>query len=83
MQSNLSFSLDHEALAASVGGGYTCAKTFGTPRLGLEYNFSSGDHDPTDGKNETLDNLFPTNHKHYGYMDFLGWRNIHQPTRSF
>jgi len=69
--------LDHEALAASVLGGYTWTETPGVPRLGLEYNFSSGDHNPADGKNETFDNLFPTNHKHYGYMDFIGWRNIH------
>ena len=69
--------LDHEALAASVAGGYTWTKAFAVPRLGLEYNFASGDRDSTDGKNETFDNLFPTNHKHYGYMDFVGWRNLH------
>lgn len=74
--------LDHEALAASVMGGYTWSKVFGTPRLGLEYDYSSGDRNPTDGKNETFDNLFPTNHKHYGYMDFIGWRNIHNPRLS-
>jgi hypothetical protein len=74
--------LDHEALAASAGGGYTWIRAFGSPRVGLEYNFASGDHDPTDGKNETFDNLFPTNHKLYGYMDFVGWRNIHNPRAS-
>jgi len=74
--------LDHEALAASAGAGYTWTSAFGTPRLGLEYNFASGDHDPKDGKDETFENLFPTNHKHYGYMDFMGWRNIHNPRLS-
>lgn len=74
--------LDHEAMAASVGGGYTWTKAFGSPRLGLEYNYASGDRDPTDGKNETFENLFPTNHKLYGYMDFVGWRNIHNPRFS-
>jgi hypothetical protein len=74
--------LDHEALAATVGGGYTWTKSFATPRLSLEYNFSSGDHDPTDGVNETFDNLFPTNHKLYGYMDFFSWRNMHNPKLS-
>ena len=49
----------------------------GTPRLGLEYNYSSGDRDPNDNKHETFDNLFPTNHKSYGYMDFVSWQNIH------
>ncbi len=74
--------LNHRALAASAGGGYTWTEAFAAPRLGLEYNFSSGDHNPKDGKNETFDNLFPSNHKHYGYMDFVGWRNIHNPRLS-
>jgi hypothetical protein len=74
--------LDHEAFAASVGGGYTWAKAFGSPRVGFEYNFASGDSDPTDGTSETFENLFPTNHKHYGYMDFVGWRNMHNPRFS-
>lgn len=70
-------SLDQEAFATHVAGGYTWSKTFGAPRVGLEYNFASGDSDATDGKHETFDNLFPTNHKHYGYMDFVSWQNIH------
>ena len=48
-----------------------------TPRLGLEYSFASGDSDPTDGKHETFENLFPTNHKFYGYMDFFSLQNLH------
>jgi hypothetical protein len=74
--------LDQQAGAFSVGGGYTFKDTTYTPRLGAEYNFSSGDADPNDNKNGTFDNLFPTNHKHYGYMDFIGWRNIHNPRLS-
>lgn len=73
---------DQDAWAASAGGGYTWKDLWGSPRLGVEYNFSSGDSDPRDGKNETLDNLFPTNHKHYGLMDLVGWRNIHNPRLS-
>lgn len=70
-------SLDHEAFAAHVAGGYTWAKTWGSPRLGLEYNYASGDSDPTDNKHGTFDNIFPTNHKFYGCMDFVSWQNIH------
>lgn len=76
--------LTQEAMASSVGGGYTFTKAFGTPRVGVEYNYSSGDGDGgADGKSETFDNLFPTNHKHYGYMDFVGWRNVHNPRLMF
>ncbi len=70
-------SLKHEAFAAHVAGGYTWEKTWGTPRLGLEYNYASGDSNPADRKHGTFDNLFPTNHKFYGYMDFVSWQNIH------
>ena len=68
---------DQQAYAAHMGAGYTFTDVSYTPRLGIEYNFSTGDDDPTDGKVETLDNLFPTNHINYGYMDRFSWRNIH------
>ncbi len=70
-------SLDHEAFAAHIAGGYTCTKTTLTPRLGLEYNYASGDGNPADGEHGTFENLFPTNHKFYGYMDFVSWQNMH------
>ena len=69
--------LDQESLAAHVAGGYTFEDTMMTPRVGVEYNYSSGDSDPSDGRHETFDNLFPTNHKSYGFMDFFSWQNMH------
>ena len=68
--------LDHQAYMAVVQGGYTF-DTWASPRLGIEYAHGSGDSNPTDNKHETFENLFPTNHKFYGYMDFLGLQNIH------
>ena len=70
-------SLDHEAFAAVAGFGYTWNKADYTPRLGLEYSFATGDSNPTDGKHTTFENLFPTNHKFYGFMDFISLQNIH------
>ena len=69
--------LDHEAFAAHLAGGYTWAKTWGAPRFGLEYNYASGDDNPNDGEHGTFENLFPTNHKFYGFMDFFSWQNVH------
>ena len=69
--------LDHRAFAAHVGGGYTLSDCSTQPRLGLEYNFASGDSDPNDDQHGTFENLFPTNHRFYGYMDFFSWQNIH------
>lgn len=69
--------LEQQAFAAHVAGGYTWTEAYGTPRLGLEYNYSTGDSSTNDNKHQTFDNLFPTNHKFYGYMDFFSWQNIH------
>ena len=69
--------LDHLAYAVVAQGGYTFANAWATPRLGLEYSHGSGDDDPQDGKHETFENLFPTNHKFYGYMDFFSLQNLH------
>ncbi len=70
-------SLEHLAYAFFAGGGYTWTDFRYTPRVGLEYNYGSGDSDPLDDKHETFENLFPTNHKFYGYMDFVSLQNIH------
>lgn len=64
-------------MAFHAGVGYTLKKVKGTPRLGAQYNFATGDSDPDDAENKTFDNLYPTNHLHYGYIDFFSWRNMH------
>jgi hypothetical protein len=73
---------DLEAFAAHVMGGYTLPGKERI-RMGLEYDFASGDSDPTDGSNESFQNLFPTNHKFYGYMDVFAWRNMHNARAQF
>ena len=42
-----------------------------------EYNFASGDRNPTDGTRGTFDQLYPTGHDKYGLSDQVGWRNLH------
>jgi hypothetical protein len=69
--------LDHRAYAVVAQAGYTFKDAWATPRLGLEYAHGSGDSDAQDGRHETFENLFPTNHKFYGYMDFLSLQNLH------
>ena len=56
--------------------GYTFAAVPWSPRIGLEYNHGSGDNNSSDGRVGNFDNLFPTNHPYYGYMDFAGLRNL-------
>lgn len=47
------------------------------PRAGLEYSYGSGDSDPSDGDEGAFQNLYPTNHIHYGFMDLFSWSNVH------
>jgi len=68
--------LDQSAYMVAAQGGYTVVDFWATPRLGIGYNYSSGDSNPFDDQHETFDNLFPTNHKFYGYMDFVSLQNI-------
>jgi len=70
-------SLRHEAYALVCQGGYTFKEAAFTPRIGLEYSAATGDGNPNDGKHGTFENLFPTNHKFYGYMDMVSLQNIH------
>jgi hypothetical protein len=70
---------DLSAGAVHAGAGYTFANAPWKPRIGLEYNFATGDGNPGDNNTDTFQNLFPTNHKFYGYADFFSWQNIHNP----
>ncbi len=47
------------------------------PRVGVEYDYASGDRDPTDHEFNTFDPLLPFNHAYQGHGDFVGWRNLH------
>jgi hypothetical protein len=83
-QSNLdSKRFNLSAFAAHVSGGYTFKDTFGTPRVGLEYDFASGDDDPNDNDSHSFQNLFPSNHEKYGFMDEFSWRNLHDARFQF
>ena len=73
--------LDLTAFAAHGGLGYTFDLPW-TPRLGVEYNYASGDTNSADGNLETFQNLFPSNHPRYGFMDAFSWQNMHNPAVS-
>lgn len=47
-----------------------------TPHVTGEYNYASGDANPSDGIRGTFDPLYPTAHDKYGLADQVGWRNI-------
>ncbi len=76
VQSGTAGGLDLTSLASYVEGGYTFQHAW-KPRLGLEYSYGSGDGNAADGEQGAFQNLFPTNHPHYGYMDVFSWSNLH------
>jgi len=69
----------------------TMSHTPWKPRVVVEYNFASGDRNPKDGRRETFDQLYASNHARYGLADAVGWRNMHHagmtieltPTKPF
>jgi len=68
---------DLRAYAFHLEGGYNWLQTSWKPRLAMEYSFGSGDSNAKDGKVNTFQNLFPTNHPPYGFMDTFSWQNMH------
>ena len=75
--------LDQQSHAVFLDTGYTWKDAWGTPRVGLGYEYGSGDGNSTDSKVETLENLFGTQHRPYGLMDLAGARNMHIPKLEF
>jgi hypothetical protein len=56
--------------------GYNLTGVTWTPRLYIGFDIASGDDDPTDGKVQTFNQLFPTGHPYFGYIDVIGRQNI-------
>ncbi|MFO0793251.1 MAG: alginate export family protein [Candidatus Brocadiaceae bacterium] len=67
---------NQQAWAAAARTGYTFKDLAWKPRFGVEYDYASGDSDPTDNTHETFDNLYPTNHwqGNYGFIDLISGR---------
>ena len=64
------------AWMATIGGGYTFSDVRWQPRIGLLYDYASGDRDPTDGVHSTFNQHFPLGHAWLGYLDRVGRQNI-------
>jgi|UniRef100_UPI003783D889 hypothetical protein len=74
---------DLTAFAGHWAVGYNWLKHSWKPRFGIQYNYGSGDSNAADGDIGTFQNLYPTNHLFYGYMDTTGWMNMHNPQLNF
>ena len=65
------------AWMATAGAGYTFADVSWKPRIGLLYDYASGDSNPSDAIHGTFNQLFPLGHAYFGYLDRVGRQNIH------
>jgi len=64
------------ASAATFGSGYRFAPVWWKPRVFWQYDYASGDKNPTDGTHGTFDTMYPTAHDRFGIADLFGWQNI-------
>ena len=64
--------IDAYAWLASLG--YTFDAPL-TPRIGVEFDYASGDHNPTDNRRNTFDPLFPFGHFYQGFADVFAFKN--------
>lgn len=65
-----------EAWGASIGAGYRIDRIWWKPRAFWQYDYASGDKNPTDGRHGTFDTMYPTAHDRFGVADQFGWQNI-------
>ncbi len=65
-----------QAWGISAGAGYRVNRIWGKPRVFWQYDYGSGDKNPTDGKHGTFDTMYPTAHDRFGITDLFGWQNI-------
>ncbi len=66
--------LDIGAYAFHIDAGLTLPVPM-QPRLSAEFNTASGEK-AGDGDFGGFDQLYPTNHIHFGYMDRMSWKNM-------
>jgi hypothetical protein len=66
---------DINAFDVATGAGFTCPCP-GKFRFGLEIDYATGDNNRAGGAVYTFDNLYPTNHLYYGFMDLASFQNL-------
>ncbi|MDD9860381.1 MAG: alginate export family protein [Nitrospira sp.] len=67
--------VDIDAYAFHIDGGVTLPVPM-QPRIGGEYNVASGNNPDDESEWGGFDQLYPTNHIHFGYMDRMSWKNM-------
>lgn len=64
------------AWMAGAEAGYTFSGVAWKPRIGIGFDYGSGDKDPNDSTHDTFNQLFPLGHAYLGYLDLFGRQNV-------
>ncbi len=65
-----------QAWMAGTELGYTFQDVKCQPRIGIGFDYGSGDDNPGDGVHQTFNQLFPLSHTHLGYLDLFARQNV-------
>ena len=65
-----------QAWGQTFGAGYRFNNVALHPRFFGQYDYASGDKNPTDGVHGAFDTMYPTAHDRFGISDEFGWQNI-------
>jgi hypothetical protein len=57
---------------------YTASSIFWQPRLGVEYDYATGNDHSNPTRHATYDQQYPSNHNAFGNVDLFGYQNIRQ-----
>lgn len=64
------------AWAVTGGAGYQFDSNPWHLRVFGQYDFASGDTNPSDTTHRTFDTIYPTAHDRFGILDLFGWQNM-------
>ncbi len=67
---------DVSAYMVSATFGWKPCTPCGDPRIGLGFDYASGDSNPGNGTIGTFNQLFPLGHKYLGHADLIGRQNL-------
>jgi hypothetical protein len=64
------------AWGTTGGVGYRLNQIFFHPRAFAQYDYASGDKNPSDGTHNTFDTMYASGHDRFGITDQFGWQNL-------
>lgn len=73
---------DVKAWMVGSEAGYTFKSVPMTPRLGVGFDYATGDDSPRDNTHGTFNQLYPLGHAHLGYIDLVARQNVIAPSLS-